>query len=129
MDISKKLETYIEELEAEAARCTRLAAELREAMKRSEMNGKEKPRFVIPPRAQQKLRLRHKGEQRSVRALALELIAEQGEPIHVDELVKLINERRNDPTNRAAVESQLVRAIGSGKFPVKRTAPGTFGVA
>jgi hypothetical protein len=128
MNTSDELDQYIAKLEAEAERCTRLARELREAKKRALNGGAERP--LIPPRKpQQRLDLRPAGEQKSVRTLALELIEKASGPLHVDELVKLINEQRKDPTNRAAVESQLVRALSSGKFQIKRTAPGTFGVA
>jgi len=127
MDISK-LQDAITELEAEAERCKRLASELRGVVERSThgsgRSGSVKSP-VIPPRAQQRLNLRHR-EQKSVRTLALEILRAHPKPMHVDDLVRLINEQRTDPTSRSAVESQLSRSME--KLGVKRTAPGTFTV-
>lgn len=127
MDISK-LEDAIAELEAEAERCKRLAGELR-AVAQHSANGGAHPVLIQPraPRAQHRLRL-HNKEQKSVRTLALELLRDRGKPLHVVELVSLINERRDEPTNRAAVESQLVRALKNDKHRLRRTSPGTFAV-
>ena len=127
MDIFK-LKDAIAELEAEAERCTRIAGELKAVVQRS-ANGGGHPVIIQPrtPRAQQRFNLRSK-EQKSVRTLALELLRDRGKPLHLTELVALINERREEPTNRAAVESQLVRALKNDKHNLKRTAPGTFAV-
>ena len=133
MNTTKLLEA-ITELETEAKRCKDAADELRVIYTRF-VNGSApapegKSKLVIPPRANKQRALPlNGGEQKSVRTLALELIELNDKPLHVDTLVELINERRHEPTNRAAVESQLVRAIKAGKFPVKRTGPGTYGVA
>jgi len=126
MDISK-LQDAIAELEAEAERCKRLASELKGVVERYTHGGgrSAQPKTLIPPRAQHRLNLRHR-EQKSVRTLALEILRAQQKPIHVDELVRLVNEQRTDPTRRSAVESQLVRSMK--RFGVRRTAPGTFTV-
>jgi len=128
MDTSK-LQVAISELEAEAERCGRLAAELKAVIQRS-ANGSAHP--SLPQRApahrdQGRLSLKHRA-QKSVRTLALEILRTHQKAMHVDELVVAINEQRAEPTGRAAVESQLVRAIKKGQFGVKRTAPATFAV-
>ncbi len=127
MDISK-LHDAISELEAEAERCKRLASDLRAVIQRSANGSRpaagDKP-AAVPQRVQPRLKLRHRDE-KSVRTLALELLRSQQKPLHVDELVTLINAERNEKTNRAAVESQLVRAIKRGSHGVRRAAPGTY---
>jgi predicted oxidoreductase len=126
MDLTK-LQAAVAELEAEAARCKRLAQELRDVIQRSaSSSGQSLP---APARAgrQRGLDFQQRA-QKSVLVLAVETLLEQQKPMHVDALVPLINAKRTVETNRAAVESQLVRAIKSGKHGVRRTAPGTFAV-
>ena len=131
MDLTK-LQGAVAELEAEAERCKRLADELRAVIKRSThgaslpLPAEGKASHFVP--GQRRLRLRHREGQKSVRALALEILKKQHKPVHVDDLVGMINAEREDPTNRAAVESQLTRVLAKKILGLKRTAPGTFAV-
>lgn len=125
MNISK-VQDAIAELDGEAARCKRLADELRDVVKRYSNGSGHVAADADPAERKFKLNLKNRpeGEDKSVRTLALELL--KGQETHVNDLVVQINARRKEPTNRAAVESQLVRALKNPKFGLKRTAPGTF---
>ena len=131
---TSKLKEAIEELEAEAARCKEAADQLRAIFVRFNggYNQVVKPKLVIQPRLKPKLILKSKlnltpGEDKSVRTLAIEILKHEQKPVHIKELLPMVNEQRKTPTDRAAIESQLTRALKTNKFPgLKRTAPGTF---
>jgi len=123
-----KLQDAIAELDAESDRCKRLADGLRAEVRRHG-NGDARPLIQSRGHQGQKRLDLHNREQKSVRTLALEILGASIKPLHVADLVKIVNEQRRDPTNRASLESQLVRAVKSHRFGVKRTAPSTFTVA
>jgi len=128
MDISK-LQEAITELEQEAARCLRVAGELKDVMKRSGNGvGHTAPQQLIKPRPQVQT-----GNQdpttTSQLAIAVDVLRSLKKPTHITELVPLIAERRKGAvTTRATVESSLVRGMKGGKWKntIRRTGPGTF---
>lgn len=119
-------------LRADAAASLRLAEEL-EARARNPENGAA---FPAPIRAKPlkkrkfKLKLRSKQGTQSYLVLAVEALKEQKKPVHVRDLVPLVQEKRGQPTTRASVESALVRGMETARWRgiIRRTAPGTFAV-
>ena len=123
MDTSK-LQDAIAELEKEAARCQRLASEIREVIKRSG-NGVDQSPVA--------LRVRHGASASTTTSqlvVAVEVLRNLHKPTHITDLVPLVAERRKgSTTTRATVESALVRGMkGRYKNVVRRTSPGTFEV-
>ena len=115
-----KLKEVIDELEAEASRCLKLAGELKDIIKRSNGSAVGHP-VLVPPR-------QPSGTPKSALLTAVDVLAEHGKAVHIKDLVEMVSKRRGFPTPRASIESVLVRAIKDEKFGLKRTAPGTFAV-
>jgi hypothetical protein len=121
-----KLQEAVKELEAEGARCLRLADELKAVIRRSANGaavlGTDAPkRPLIPPR---------RSTNTSFLTLAVEVLREVKRPIHISELVPMVAEKRGTTTSRSQIESALVRGMAAGKLKnvIKRTGPGTFTV-
>jgi hypothetical protein len=132
MDTTRKLRELIAEYRAEAAKCTAAADDLEAVLKRT-MNGSgdhavkirgrrmvEKPKLVFPKHSPI--------DAKSALLTAVDVLMEEGKPIHITDLVDLVSKKRGKLTPRASVESVLVRAYKDGKFGVDRTAPGTYAV-
>lgn len=120
-----KLQEAVKELEAEGARCLRLADELKAVIRRS-ANGATPP--VIPVVGKRPPPGRTTNN--SFLTLAVEVLRDVKRPIHISELVPMVAEKRGTETSRSQVESALVRGMRGGKLKsvIKRTGPGTFAV-
>ena len=130
MDTSKLLDAAAE-LEAEAARCLDVAKEIRTLAKRH-ANGTDHP--VIQPRPKPVAPIAAPVASTATTSqlvIAVDVLRQVDLPLHVNDLVPLVAERRPGmETTRATVESALVRGMqGRFKGVIRRTAPGTFEVA
>ena len=131
MNTSKLLEAALE-LEAEAARCSTVAAELRAIVKRAQ-TGIPTPSAYRAPEAKGTFtpaNVDAGGETTSQLVIAFNILKDARKPIHVNELVPMVADKRPGlETSRATVESALVRGM-QGRFRgvIQRTAPGTFAV-
>lgn len=119
----RKLEEVARDLEAEAARCSSVAAELRELIKRAR-NGAETAHVVVAHHGTKPALSSDEG----AISVAVEVLRVQQKPLHMKELLPLVNERRARPSSRASLESGLTRALNSPKWRnvLSRTAPSTF---
>lgn len=120
-----KLKQEIAQAEEQAAKYRRLADDLKAALKRFSNGAGGEPAVHKP---EFKLNIKSKAEPKSALLTAVDVLVEEGKPVHIKDLVDMVSKRRGMLTPRASIESVLVRAIKDEKFGLKRTAPGTFAV-
>lgn len=130
MNISKLLDTAAE-LEAEAARCIEAAQDIRDIVKRLSNGAAAQP--LITPRVnrvpqQPPVATAQQTDTTSALVLAFQLLQQAQKPVHVNEMVPLIAQKRPGfATSRSTIESALVRGMqGRYKNLIRRTGPGTF---
>ena len=122
-----KLREVIADFRAEAAELVRLADDLEKRLKRSGSSAAA----ASPASHRQVFHSKHKGAKKSYLTLAVEVLREHGQPMHVKDLVPMVAEKRGADVSRANVEGALVRGMAKGSLSklIKRTAPGTFTVS
>lgn len=85
---------------------------------RQVLGRKDLPRSAAPLR---------KRKRKSLTELSVEILTEEGRPVHVDELVDLINQRYGRVTDRDSLSSALAKKAKRGLL-VSRIAPAIFSI-
>lgn len=117
------LEKQATEAEAQAAKYTRLAKDLREALARFDNGASAKP--IKSPSGRGKHKSAGAGT-KSALAAALDVLAEHRKPMHINDLVAAVSRMRAMATLRSSLESVLATAVKDSKYGLRRPARGTY---
>jgi hypothetical protein len=113
---TRKLQEAVAELEAESVRCLRVAAELKDIIRRS-ANGVSAPAPTFSPSTKDPSEM-------SWLELGMAVLAENGGQMRMKDLLPLVVKKAGRETGRANVEGALIRGMKSGK--IFRPKPGVF---